>query len=131
LPEAIGNEVDQFETEIELRKQGKIDEKVFAETRLRRGAYGQRYDNGQRSAGAESRKLPFADKPTKAGFAQAGSVGARLAELCHEEGLIIRAIGEIIAFCPPLVITGALIDEMFDRFGRALKRLPVDFAKAA
>jgi len=72
-----------------------------------------------------------ADKPTKAGFAQAGSVGARLAELCHEEGLIIRAIGEIIAFCPPLVITGALIDEMFDRFGRALKRLPVDFAKAA
>ena len=72
-----------------------------------------------------------ADKPTKAGFAQAGSVGARLAELCHEEGLIIRAIGEIIAFCPPLVITDAQIDEMFDRFGRALKRLPVDFAKAA
>ena len=65
LPEPIGSEVDQFETEIELRKQGKIDEKVFAETRLRRGAYGQRYDNGQRSAGAESRKLPFADKPTK------------------------------------------------------------------
>src|SRR5271168_263109 len=65
LPEAIGNEVDQFETEIELRKQGKIEEKVFAETRLRRGAYGQRYDNGQRYDGTESRKLPFADKPTK------------------------------------------------------------------
>ena len=65
LPEPLGSEVDQFETEIELRKQGKIDEKVFAETRLRRGAYGQRYDNGQRSDGVESRKLPFADKPTK------------------------------------------------------------------
>jgi hypothetical protein len=38
---------------------------VFAETRLRRGAYGQRYDNGQRYDGTESRKLPFADKPTK------------------------------------------------------------------
>jgi hypothetical protein len=25
-----------------------MDEKVFAETRLRRGVYGQRYDNGQR-----------------------------------------------------------------------------------
>ena len=37
----------------------KIDEKVFAETRLRRGAYGQRYD------GTVSRKLAFADKPTK------------------------------------------------------------------
>ena len=59
LPEPIGSEVDQFETEIELRKQGKIDEKVFAETRLRRGAYGQRYDNGQRYDGMESRKLPY------------------------------------------------------------------------
>ncbi|MSU70131.1 MAG: nitrite/sulfite reductase [Opitutaceae bacterium] len=65
LPEPLGSEVDQFETEIELRKQGKIDEKVFAETRLRRGAYGQRYDNGHRHDGTESRKLPFADKPTK------------------------------------------------------------------
>jgi len=65
LPEQLGQEIDQFETEIELRKQGKIDEKVFAETRLRRGAYGQRYDNGQRYDGTESRKLAFADKPTK------------------------------------------------------------------
>ncbi|HYC26262.1 MAG TPA: aspartate aminotransferase family protein [Roseiarcus sp.] len=72
-----------------------------------------------------------ADKATKAGFAQPGSAGARLADLCHEEGLIIRAIGEIIAFCPPLVISGAEIDEMFDRFARALKRLPVDLPKAA
>src|SRR6185436_12688151 len=65
LPEQLASEVDQFESEINLRKQGKIDEKVFAETRLRRGAYGQRYDNGQRYDGTESRKLPFAEKPTK------------------------------------------------------------------
>jgi 4-aminobutyrate---pyruvate transaminase len=72
-----------------------------------------------------------ADKPSKAAFAEPGSVGGRMAELCHEEGLIIRAIGEIIAFCPPLIITKREIDEMFDRFGRALKRLPIDYAKAA
>jgi sulfite reductase (ferredoxin) len=65
IAEPLASEIDQFETEIELRKQGKIDEKVFAETRLRRGAYGQRYDNGQRHDGTDSRKLPFADKPTK------------------------------------------------------------------
>jgi sulfite reductase (ferredoxin) len=65
LPEQLASEVDQFETEIGLRQQGKIDEKVFAETRLRRGAYGQRYDNGQRYDGTESRKLPFSEKPTK------------------------------------------------------------------
>jgi 4-aminobutyrate--pyruvate transaminase len=72
-----------------------------------------------------------ADKASKAAFAQPGSVGGKLAELCHEEGLIIRAIGEIIAFCPPLIITSNEIDEMFARFGRALDRLALDFAKAA
>jgi sulfite reductase (ferredoxin) len=65
IPEQLGAEVDQFETEIGLRQQNKIEDKVFAETRLRRGAYGQRYDNGQRYDGKESRKLPFADRPTK------------------------------------------------------------------
>ena len=64
-----------------------------------------------------------ADKATKAPFDPPGSCGARIAELCHEEGLIIRAIGDTIAFCPPLVITPADIDELFDRFARALKRL--------
>jgi sulfite reductase (ferredoxin) len=52
-------EIDVFESEIALKKQGKIDDKVFAETRLRRGAYGQRYDNGQRHDGVESRKLSY------------------------------------------------------------------------
>ena len=64
-----------------------------------------------------------ADKTTKAAFDPPGSCGARIAELCHEEGLIIRAIGDVIAFCPPLIITPADIDELFDRFTRALKRL--------
>src|SRR5277367_3757117 len=54
-----GGEIDSFEAQITLRKQGKIDEKVFAETRLRRGAYGQRYDNGQRHDGIKTQKLPY------------------------------------------------------------------------
>ncbi len=58
-------EIDQFQAQIELRQQEKIDEKVFAETRLRRGVYGQRYDNGKRHDGFGTRELPFADKPTK------------------------------------------------------------------
>ncbi len=59
IPAALGAEIDVFENEILLRKQGKIEEKVFAETRLRRGAYGQRYDNGQRHDGTATRKLPY------------------------------------------------------------------------
>jgi 4-aminobutyrate--pyruvate transaminase len=68
-----------------------------------------------------------ADKTSKAAFEKPGAVGARVAELAQEEGLIIRAIGDIIAFCPPLVITASEIDEMFDRFARALARLPLDY----
>src|ERR1044072_5564004 len=55
----LAEEINTFETEIVLRKQGRIDEKVFAETRLRRGAYGQRYDNGQRHDGFDTRTLPY------------------------------------------------------------------------
>ena len=64
-----------------------------------------------------------ADKATKAPFDQPGAFGRRLAELCQDEGLIVRAIGETIAFCPPLIISEKEIDELFDRFGQALKRM--------
>jgi sulfite reductase (ferredoxin) len=57
MPAELGREIDIFEQQMELRKQGKIDEKVFAETRLRRGIYGQRYDNGQRNDGKRIQKL--------------------------------------------------------------------------
>ncbi len=59
MPEELAREIDVFETQIELRKQGKMDEKLFAETRLRRGVYGQRYDNGQRHDGVASQTLNF------------------------------------------------------------------------
>jgi 4-aminobutyrate--pyruvate transaminase len=65
-----------------------------------------------------------ADKTTKNAIDPPGSTGAKVVELCQEEGLIVRAIGDVVAFCPPLIITPAEIDELFDRFGRALKRLP-------
>lgn len=57
MPPELAREIDIFETQIELRKQGKIEERVFAETRLRRGVYGQRYDNGQRHDGTRVQKL--------------------------------------------------------------------------
>src|SRR5678815_5157643 len=59
IPEPLGAEVDQFETEMLLRQQNKIEEKVFAETRLRRGSYGQRYDNGRRHDGIKTQDLAY------------------------------------------------------------------------
>src|SRR5262250_174233 len=59
LPADWAREIDIFETQIQLKKQGKVDDKVFAETRLRRGTYGQRYDNGQRHDGVTTRALEY------------------------------------------------------------------------
>ncbi len=59
IPAEMANFIDTFEAQIELRKQGKLDEKVFAEARLRKGVYGQRYDNGQRHDGTRTRELHY------------------------------------------------------------------------
>ena len=59
------------------------------------------------------------DKATKRPFEKPGT-GARVAEACQKHGLIIRAIGDTIAFCPPLIITKDQITELFRRFGAAL-----------
>ena len=65
IREDWSREIDVFETQLELRQLGKIEEKLFAETRLRRGAYGQRYDNGQRHDGQRAQALAFPARPTK------------------------------------------------------------------
>jgi sulfite reductase (ferredoxin) len=57
--EPLFREIEIFETQFELRRRGKLDEKLFAETRLRRGVYGQRYDNGQRHDGERTQKLEY------------------------------------------------------------------------
>src|SRR4051794_17779963 len=59
IPQDWAREIDNFEAQMLLRKQGKIEEKVFAETRLRRGTYGQRYDNGRRHDGIQTQELPY------------------------------------------------------------------------
>src|SRR5438874_9085327 len=59
VPEHLAKEIDLFEAQMQLRKLGKIEEKVFAETRLRRGSYGQRYDNGRRHDGITTQQLPY------------------------------------------------------------------------
>ena len=47
----------------------------------------------------------------------------------QQEGLITRAMGDRVAFCPPLIIKDFEIEEMFDRYERALNKT-LDWAKA-
>ena len=62
-----------------------------------------------------------ADKSTKAPFESAWGVGAFLAQRAHEHGLILRALGDCVAFCPPLIINETEIDLMIERFALALE----------
>ena len=59
ISEDLARDIDIYETQLELKRQGKMTEKLFGETRLRRGVYGQRYDNGQRFDGQKTQVLAF------------------------------------------------------------------------
>ena len=59
LGDKLSREIDSFEGHIEQKRAGKLTDEVFAEMRLRRGVYGQRYDNGQRHDGLNTRELVF------------------------------------------------------------------------
>jgi 4-aminobutyrate--pyruvate transaminase len=61
------------------------------------------------------------DKATKAPFDPAEAVGPFLVKRGHHHGLILRALGDSIAFCPPLIINEAEIDLMLERFALALQ----------
>ena len=69
-----------------------------------------------------------ADPLNRTPFDPAMKAGARLAELALSEGLIVRAMGDAVAFCPPLIITAAQVDEMFERFDRAMVRFEASLA---
>ena len=60
------------------------------------------------------------DRATKAPFDPAEGVGNMVAVRAQELGLIVRAMGDSIALCPPLIITEGEIDEMLKRYSRAL-----------
>jgi 4-aminobutyrate--pyruvate transaminase len=64
-----------------------------------------------------------ADKATKRQFDPKKAVAAKVAAFAQGEGLICRNLfGDRIALCPPLIISEAEIDELFDRLTRALDR---------
>ncbi len=60
------------------------------------------------------------NKDTKESFGPDLRVGGYCTERAETHGLIVRPLGDSIAFCPPLIITDSQIEELFDRFARAL-----------
>jgi 4-aminobutyrate---pyruvate transaminase len=71
---------------------------------------------------------PLAEKATRTPFARSVRAGALLADRCEAHGLIVRALGDTIAFCPPLIITVPQVDEVVDRFAKALAETAIALA---
>jgi 4-aminobutyrate---pyruvate transaminase len=60
------------------------------------------------------------NKATKAQFEPAGAAGTLFIQRAQANGLIIRALQDTVALCPPLIISEPEIDEMLRRFRKAL-----------
>lgn len=61
-----------------------------------------------------------ADKAAKKPFDPAKGAGAIVQEEMKARGVLVRALGDTIAFCPPLIISDAEIKAVTARFGEAL-----------
>ena len=61
-----------------------------------------------------------ADKATRKGLDPVGKLGGLVNGLLQKHGVISRNMGDALAFCPPLIITAAEVDQILARLGRAL-----------
>ncbi|MWD30180.1 aminotransferase class III-fold pyridoxal phosphate-dependent enzyme [Aquicoccus sp. SCR17] len=61
-----------------------------------------------------------ADKDSRASFDPVGKIGPELVARCQAHGLLLRPILDSVAFCPPMVISEAEVDEMLAAFRAAL-----------
>lgn len=61
-----------------------------------------------------------ADKASRQSYPADRGAGAQVQAAAQKEGLLIRALGDTLAFCPPLIIDENQIEMMCERFGRAL-----------
>jgi 4-aminobutyrate---pyruvate transaminase len=62
------------------------------------------------------------DKTSKAPFDASQGAAALVTSIAQNRGLIVRPLaGDTIAFCPPLIVSEAEIDEIWIRFNGALE----------
>ena len=62
------------------------------------------------------------NKRTREPFPKDAAVGAHFRDAARAEGLLMRAIGDIMCMSPPLVINDAEMDMLLARFGAALAK---------
>ena len=68
-----------------------------------------------------------ADKATKTPFPPEAAIGAWIQAKAMEHGVIVRAIANCIALCPPLICERQHIDELVDGLAKALDQAQAHF----
>jgi len=62
----------------------------------------------------------MADKAARKPFNVKDGVGAKCVAALESNGVITRAVGDSVPLCPPMVITESELNDLFDRFEKAL-----------
>ncbi|MEX2647719.1 MAG: aminotransferase [Alphaproteobacteria bacterium] len=70
------------------------------------------------------------DRATKEPFPWEAGVGAKVDRKCQEKGLILRPMGHLCVFSPPLVISSAQVDRMFDVMHEAIVETQDELVRA-
>lgn len=62
----------------------------------------------------------MADKDARTAFPAERQVGEHCSDRCAAHGLILRNVGDVMALCPPLIVSEDQVDELFTKLERAL-----------
>jgi 4-aminobutyrate--pyruvate transaminase len=65
----------------------------------------------------------MADGRQRVPFEPAQKVGLRVVERALDQGVILRPLGDVISFCPPLIVSEAEIELLFDAVSVALDQV--------
>ena len=74
-------------------------------------------NDGDAAGGKQARSK---QKQPRTPFDPQAGVGAYCAAACQDAGVILRNLGDSVAFCPPLIITEDQIDELVNKFSIGL-----------
>lgn len=89
---------------------------------------GRKYVGEVRGVGFVGAIELYADPANRRPFEPSVAAGTRLVEIGLTQGLILRALGDTIVLCPPLIITSDELTELFARFERTMALFEESFA---
>ena len=80
------------------------------------GRLGKQVGRANHGAGLIAALELVSDKTGREGFTPVGRAAQAVVAACQRHGLILRAVGDSVCFCPPMIITEDEMQVLLDRF---------------